>query len=286
MGGIVDGRVLDAQALRAAVEEAGRAGLGVFQCEIVGGRFSLLPAETHPPAVRFGAEEQERFLAALGRIESHAVPGSIESTLHCRLHYGDEVVETLFVVRGGRFDALSRTRPAASSPAPELPSRASRTGLRRRDLLLATVGLSVLAAFGLWRSGLFERVTAARAETLVVDTGPFGATLEVKVERRWGIYEVAIQRGGRFPQDPAAVAALDAAATSLPERAAFSTVASGGDVWVLLCDQEGRQLAAESASLRTLIVDAKGTASVGLLGNPAASSVRLSLTAERRPEER
>src|SRR6187402_2364664 len=111
LGGILEGRVLDQDSLLSAAHELGRCGLGSFQCEVTGGRFSLLPTETRVRAGTFGVAEQEKFLVALSRLTACAVPGSIESTLHCRLIYTSEVVETLFLPKGGRIEVVSRTRP-------------------------------------------------------------------------------------------------------------------------------------------------------------------------------
>ena len=136
--GILDGRVRDAQALREAVERLSTCGAGAFRLDITGGRFSLLPVETHVPPGAFDLTAQSDFLDRLHEVVQAAQDNSVEATLRCQLVYGAEVAETLFVVRGARVEPLTRRRPALSGDAPALPTTDADTwaGLQRRQLLL------------------------------------------------------------------------------------------------------------------------------------------------------
>ncbi len=185
--GLLDGRVADAAALRDAADALGRAGAGGFRCELQGGRFSLLPNDTRI-AGPFDDRAQTRFLTALQELVRAAAPGSVETNLRCRLVYADEVAETLFVVRGDRVEPLTRRRPRTPADVVDATPTAAAAlpfGLRRREVLWLAPLLAVLALVLAWRGGYVDRVFAARAESLRIDTGAFAAMLTATVERSW-----------------------------------------------------------------------------------------------------
>lgn len=283
LGGILDGRTADPASLAAAARELGACGLGTFQCEQTGGRFSLLPESTELPGAGFDLAAQERFLAGLARVAECALPGSIECTLHCRLIGASEVVETLFVLKEGRLEPMSRTRPRSPQdrvPFPESAAAGALKGMRARDLALLALVLLLLGSLAVWRTGLVGRVLAVRAEALPLDNGPFGSTLALESKLSWGSYEVTLRRGTTFPQDPAQLAKLAADAPSLEERAAVTAVGDGGEIWVLLCDREGEVLEASSVSLRQLLLDAESKPQAVLAGHMEAAQIRLSMSSK------
>src|SRR5690606_34777262 len=134
---------------------------------------------------------------------------SVESNLRCRMVYAADVVETLFVVRRGEVEAVSRVRPRTPADDELLAPAALVTGLanvRRRELVFAAAALLLVGLVAAWWSGWIDRVLAARAESLRIDTGPFGAMLAVGVERSLGNYRVELRRGPEYPATPEALA--------------------------------------------------------------------------------
>lgn len=277
--GILDGRVRDAQALREAVERLSTCGAGAFRLDITGGRFSLLPVETHVPPGAFDLTAQSDFLDRLHEVVQAAQDNSVEATLRCKLVYGAEVAETLFVVRGARVEPLTRRRPAVSGDAPALPTTDAGpwAGLQRRQLLLLAPLLLALIGLLAWQSGYVDRILAARAEQLTTETGPFDDMLEVRVDRSWGYYEVTVTRGAGYPDSPEALEARKASVQELAGQAACTVVGDGDDLFVQLLDGSGEVLTAERAELRSLLTEDSGEVVVKLEGRMAAATVRLSL---------
>ncbi len=278
--GILEGRVGDDVALRAALTGLDRCGFGKFQCEFTGGRFSLLPRDTELPGQGLDGAAQARFLDQLGAVVAAAVVGSVESTLRCRMTFPDQVVDTLFAVRGGAIEPLSRQMPRAPGERAHAAGQppAMPFGLRRREALLFGPILLLVGVFLAWQSGLVDRVLAARAESLTVATGPFAQMLRLQVVRSWGRYEISIQRGATFPADPRALAALREGAGSLSERAACEAVGDGGTVWVQLRNHDGRVLDAVRVELRALLADDQTPVETQLSGRIGAAAITLSLT--------
>lgn len=282
--GILDGRVADAATLREAAERLGRTGAGPFRCDIQGGRFSLLPVDTEiPPG--FDAAAQARFLAALQHLLDGARPGSVESNLRCRLLYADEIVETLFVVRGQAIEPLTRRRPRADSdPLPSAPDGAALPlGLRRREVLWL-LPLLLIAGLGLaWQAGWIDRVLAARAEDLRRNPGPFQDMLAIDVARSWGDYEATLRRGEGYPATLPALDARRAAATTPEERLAVGIVGDGRELFVQLLAADGQLLAETRADLRPLLANPEGSVAARLPGRIGAAAVRLSTVAAGKP---
>lgn len=280
--GLLDGRVADAARLRAAADALGRAGAGAFRCEVHGGRFSVLPVETRI-AVPFDVAAQERFLAALHELAAAAAPGSVETNLRCRLVYADEVAETLFVVRGQAVEPLTRRRPRTAADGADVAPAAPTVlaFVRRREIAWLAPALLVLAALAAWQSGWVDRVLAARAEALRVDSGPFGAMLATSVQRSWGDYEVTLRRGVEYPATPQAVAERLAKLSDTAQHAACSIVGDGRDLYVQLLDQDGAVLAETRAEVRTLLAAVDGSAVARLPGRMRAASLRLAIAAAK-----
>src|ERR1700733_4318395 len=80
--GIVEGRLGDASAVRAAAERTNRAGLGRMDVGVDGGRFSLLMDDATVPAARMTDENRRALAVALNEIAA-AAEGPVESTLRC-----------------------------------------------------------------------------------------------------------------------------------------------------------------------------------------------------------
>lgn len=278
--GILEGRVADAARLRAAAVQLGRTGAGPFRCDIQGGRFSLLPVDTAVPP-GFDAAAQARFLAALQGLLDGARPGSIESNLRCRLYYADEVVETLFVVRGQTIEPLSRRRPrTADDSAVAAPDGAALPLRLRRREVLWLLPLLLIAGLGLaWQAGWIDRVLAARAEHLRRDPGPFQTLLAISVARSWGDYEVTLRRGEDYPATLPALDARRAAAATPEDRLAVGIVGDGRELFVQLLAADGQVLAETRADLRPLLADPAGAVAARLPGRIGAAAVRLSTVA-------
>lgn len=278
--GIVEGRVADAAVLAAGVAQLNRRGVLTLDCEIDGGRFTLLP-ETGPAVAR-GLDEaaQADLLLDLTTLLQGASEGSVESTLRCRMLFPTQVVETWFRVVAGRVEPLSRVRTRTPADEPAAPADAAPTlpRLRRRDLLLMAPLLLIVGLLVAWQSGLIDRVLAARAETIRCDAGPFGTMLEFSLQRSWGNYRVEIRRGPGYPPDPDALRRAQAEAGSLVERAACDVVGGGGELWLLLRAEDGGVLDAVRAELRPLLAAADGRVVGTLRGQMGAARVELSLT--------
>lgn len=283
--GILDGRVGDAAKLLEATAALGRTGAGAFRCDIQGGRFSLLPVETSIPGSGFDDDAQARFLAALQHLLAGAVPGTVEANLRCRLVHADEVAETLFVVRGDRIEPLTRRRPR--TPADVVPAVVAATsplGLRRREALWLAPVLLLAAVVVAWQGGWIDRVLAARAETLRIDTGPFGAMLAVSATRSWGNYEVSLRRGADYPATPQVLAERMAGQTEHAMRTACSIVGDGRDLFVQVVDAGQKVLAEVRADVRPLLTGADAVVVAKLPGLMSATGVRLSVVAAPRPQ--
>lgn len=286
--GILEGRVANAVALGAAVEALGACGAGRFRLEITGGRFNVLPEETTLAGTTFDQHAQAAFVAALQQVLDAAAPGSIVTTLRCTLHYAEQIAETLFVVRGGQLEPLTRLRARGSGDAPPLPGAdgtpARGPALPRRQLLLITPLLLLAGALVAWQTGWIDRVLAARAEDLATDGGPFGAMLQVEARRSWGNYEIELRRGADYPTTPDELTRRRDASGDLAARAATTLVGDGGQLFVQLRAADGALLAERRAELRPLLADAQGKVVLQLPGQITAHTVRLSLASGQAPK--
>ncbi|MFN8824304.1 MAG: hypothetical protein ACK501_05010 [Planctomycetota bacterium] len=283
--GLLDGRVGDATALQQAIANLQHAGAGPFRAEVLGGRFSLLPAATQVTGAPFDEAAQARFLQALQGVAAAAAPGSVETNLRCRLVYADVVAETLFVQRNGALEPLTRVRPRTADDGLGVPrAPAVPFGLRRRELLFAAPLLLLAGGLVAWQSGWIDRVLAARAEQLRTDTGPFGAMLQLRVEPAWGNYRVTITRGPEYPATTGALAARRDGTDDLVARAAIAAVGDGGAIFVQLLGPEDKVLAEHRTELRPLLTAVDGTIEAKLPGAMLAASVRLSLSKAPEPK--
>jgi hypothetical protein len=282
LDGVLDGRIGDAAKLRAAAAALDHAGAGAFQCEVTGGRFTLLPIAT-TVAQPFGADAQERFLAALQAIATAASPGSLEGNLRCKLVWADEVAETLFVARGGTLEPVTRRRPrVATDEVPAPPTRGRLVGVRRREILWLVPVLALVAGAALWQSGVFARLFAAPAASLRTDSGPFDDLLALAIDSAAGDYEVTLRRGAGYPGTPQALAVRAAALTDLERRAACNLVGDGGDVYLELVDVAGAVLATTRIELRALLLAPDATVPARLPGHASADAVRLAIASRPR----
>ena len=285
--GILEGRVLNEDRLQQAVHALSQCGAGAFRADVTGSRFSMLPIDTRVPPDRFDAAAQTTFLDRLQAVADAARPGSIESTLRCKLVYEHEVAETLFVARGALIEPLTRHRPRdenddgslLASDALEAPF-----GMRRRELLWLTPLLLVIGGVFLWQAGWIDRVLSASAEEIRTDTGPFGDMVTTSVERSWGNYVVTLARGAGYPETPAALAERRDASEDLPARAATEVVGNGDALYVRLVDADGNVLAEARTELRPLLTGADGTVEVKLPGRMNAHGVALALDAHQEPK--
>ena len=137
----------------------------------------------------------------------------------------------------------------------------------------------MLGVFGLmaWRSGYLDRLLSHAAEDLARDTGPFGAALELSVEKSWGNYEVTLVRGPDYPANAAEAARRTAELTSLIEKSAYGIVVAGGRMYVQLLDKEQKVLASKEVELRALLTSGDAEVTAKLPGRIRAHALRLSL---------
>ncbi|MFT4515319.1 MAG: hypothetical protein ACI89X_004095 [Planctomycetota bacterium] len=282
--GILDGRVLNEDTLRRAVDELSKCGAGAFRLDVTGGRFNILPAETHVPAGQFDTAAQSNFLDRLQGVVDAAQPGSVETTLRCKLVFEEEVGETLFVVNGHQIEPVTRRRPRTAQDAIPMPTAEGEgmLGMRRRELMWLAPVLLLVGLFAAWQSGWIDRVMAARAEEVQTETGPFREMIDVKLERSWGNYYVTLARGATYPATPEALATLREGSETLPEQAACDLVGNGGELYVQIVNKDGKVVAETRTELRTLLTDEEGKTKVKLAGTMSAHHVSLSLSTGKK----
>jgi hypothetical protein len=265
--------------VRAAAARSNATGFGRMDVGVDGGRFSVLMDDTTVPAARMTDENRRALADALTSIAG-ASGGPVESTLRCTEVFANEVRETLFLPDGGAIRALTRTRPVTDADQfrdPQSPAPPPSMGRGRLAVVLALL----LVAFGVaaWASGWVDRLLAAKADAIAIDTGPFADCVDVSVAKSWGEYEVTLRRGPGYPVTNERLAELRAKATTPADRAAIDAVGSGGDVWLRLEDAEGRALELSKTDLRALAASADRTSETRLPGRISAARVRLSIEA-------
>ncbi|MEE2939331.1 MAG: hypothetical protein VX460_02990 [Planctomycetota bacterium] len=293
-GGVLEGRVGDAAALRRAFEELDRATAIPCDLEVEGGRFSLLFSEATVDGGALSVERQDQLLEALGKLlERSADPRAAESTLRGSLVFGDEVVETLFTIREGRLAPVSRRRPLSHRDPAAAARRDGRLGgldapfrdvARGRGVVLLVL---ILAGGGLtaWRSGylglVHDAVTAPSADEVEVSAGVFGETLSLEIERRFTDYSCEVRRGAGYPANAEEASALVADATTTGERAAMSAVSDGESIWIRVVDEEGSTLSAERIDLRPLLDEEEGPVEAKIRARARGVRVELALSRGR-----
>jgi hypothetical protein len=142
--------------------------------------------------------------------------------------------------------------------------------------------LLIVGVFFAWQSGWIDRVLAARAEEVLIETGAFGQMVDVKLERSWGNYNVTLTRGPTYPTTPEALAALRDNSKTLTAGAACELIGNGGELFVQIANEDGKVLAEARTELRTLLTDEAGKVEVKLPGNRSAHHVSLSLSAGKK----
>lgn len=277
--GIVEGRLGDAAAVRAAADRSNATGFGRMDVGVDGGRFSVLMDDSTVPASRMTDENRRVLANALAEMAS-ASSGPVESTLRCTEVFRNEVRETLFLPEGGRIRALTRTRPVTDADlfrSTEAPPPPPSMGRGRLAVVLALL----LLAFGVvaWASGWVDRLLSAKSEDIRIETGPFADFIDVSVVKSWGDYEVTLRRGAGFPVENSRLAELKANAPTPADRAALDAVATGGEIWIRLEDAQGHGLSATRTELRPLVSAADRTVETRLDGRITAARIRLSLEA-------
>lgn len=285
--GIVEGRLGDASLVHEAASRANAGGFGHMDVGIDGGRFSVLMGEDTVRARAMTDENRRLFANTLAEIAA-ASSGPVESTLRCTEVFRNEVRETLFLAEGASIRALTRTRPVTDADlfrnpdagAPAMPSMG-----RGRLAIVLTLLLLVFGSFAYF-GGWVDRLLAANAETLVIDTGPFADYVDVSVEKSWGVYEVKLRRGRGFPVEKARIDELRSRAATPADLTALEIVTTGGKLWVRLEDAQGRGLAAAPCELRPLISGEDRSVQEKLPGYMTAARVKLALDAGRELDER
>ena len=109
--GVLEGSVGNRDEMRAAADAVRDLGIVGCDLEILGGRFSFLFDEDPVPGERLTVDRQDELLASLAALVEAAADGAaVESTLRSSLVHPTSVVETLFSVRGGQLEPISRRR--------------------------------------------------------------------------------------------------------------------------------------------------------------------------------
>jgi len=281
MDGIVDGRVGDVAAARAAVRKANESGYARLSLEVDGGRFSILPDAARIPAGQMTDARRAAFFDGLRDFVA-ACDGPAESTLRCTEVFDHVVRETLFltdpVERSLR--AWTRERPVSEQDHALNPGdRVIRRALPKR-LMVMLVAL-VLVATGLlaWTGGWIDRMCSADAANVRTDTSVFGDLLSIDINGSWGDYVVSFRRGRSYPLTLDDIERLRQTARQPARRVAVDAVAGGDAIWLRLEDKDGRGLAASRIDLRSLVESKDDAVRVRLPGRREAARIRLALSA-------
>lgn len=296
-GGVLEGTVGDAAALRAA---AARIPAVRHDLSVDGGRFSLLLDDTPVPGRALDTDAQDALLDALGAVARAAAPDRpLESNLRATLVHADRVVETLFTVeqRGDEraIAPISRERPL--TPGDDAAPRQDAGGLDapfrgmprgRRALLVALV--AVAGALGAWQTGALDVARSAfdrtPAEDVARETGPFADVLSITVDRSLAAWTCRVERGPGFPATPAALDARIAAAPTLGARAATRAAGEGGQAWLRGLDAEGQVVAAARLDLAPIAADEAGHVEAQLRPLHRITSIEVALTSGIDAEDR
>lgn len=290
LDGIVDGRIADGQALVDAAARLGALGIGRFELERDGGRFSLMPDGERHRGAGFGTEAQAQLLSCLQDV-ARATHGPVESTLRCTMVFDHGVSETLFRAAAdaeGRptVEGISRLRerrvgdvPTEAAPPPPWKSM-----LQRREIVIAIPLLVLGVLLMAWTSGLLDRLFAAGAAGLAKDSGSFGELLAVDATSSWGDYAVEIRRGPGHPTSSDAWEQLLAGAADEVARARLRVVREGNDVFVRLEDGKGRFVGEKSVSLRALVTDPSAVVKARVPGRITAARITLALESGKKQQ--
>ena len=281
MEGIVEGRVGDVEAARAAVRKANESGYARLSLEVDGGRFSVLPDAVRIPSAQMTDARRAAFFEGL-RDFAAASDGPVESTLRCTEVFEDCVRETLFLTDPGErsLRAWTRERPVTAQDHSLNPGdRVIRTALPK-SLMVMLVAL-VIVATGLlaWTGGWIDRGFSADAANVRTDTSVFGDLLSFEVKGSWGDYVVSLRRGRSYPLTLDDIERLRQTAGQPARRVAVDVVSGGDPIWLRLEDKDGRGLAASRIDLRSLVESKDDAVSVRLPGRRDAARIRLALSA-------
>ena len=116
LGGIVEGRTTEPEAIRSAVEALEETVRG--DLDFQGALFSFSFADEVIPLPEIPVHLSEEVARCVSRMTAHASHDhALESTLHISEVFPDEVVETLFCVQGHELEVLSRSRRPVASDA-------------------------------------------------------------------------------------------------------------------------------------------------------------------------
>ncbi len=281
-GGILEGHATDLELLGSTVQEINSLGMMFADLDVERGRFSLLFDDKVVTGPSMDRVKSERLVELLDRVVGlTSSPQQLESTLNCTEVYRDGVVETLFAVRDGAIEGVSRQRDVRSEDLTRgkvggAGPRIALPNMSRPMVLLLLVLFLTAGGLMAWRRGLLDQINAAKVETIQVDLASFQGLIQLQVEEVWGIYAVAVSRGPEYPTTTEQADALEGRATTTVEKAAIRAVVGGTGMFVQLLDGDGKVLEAKPASLARLLSEDKPVV-VKLRGRARAKSIRLSL---------
>lgn len=297
--GVIEGRIGDADGLRGATDQLARLDVVACDLEIEGGRFSFMFDEQPVAGAKLTIEKQDGLVDGLQRlVDAAAGSSATESTLRGSLVHADCVIETLFAVRDGRIDPVSRRRaleerdralaPGGPGGPGAIEDPLARIGRQRAIALIALilVGGGLLAWSGGYVDVLRNTFLSRAASELESDTGPFADALTLEVEQRFGKYVCEIGRGPGYPATADEVEALIDAAVTAEERAAASAIGDGRTVGVVLVDDEGAPLTSAPVPLAKLLADEDATIEVTIAAKLAGTRVELSIDPSPRRKDR
>ncbi len=269
----------ESQVLWTVVGDLNRIGLTTFSLDIDGGRFSILAEDQTVSGEALSKERVERFFQILKVFPSLLKnPHSIESTLRATFVTEKEVVETLFAPIQSEFQSLSKRRGISESDRARDPSARLLPPVSRRAILGGIVlGFFVMAwiLFGAYQKGMLGRIFSPKVNAIKVDMGPLKGFLRSKITKRWGIYQVELERGPKYPKTVKEFVPLLQEAKDSMTRAFFLRLQDGGRVWVFLLTEKGRVLESKELSLAPLLQGDR--VKVKIPGRMWAKTMRLSL---------
>ena len=281
MDGIVDGRVGDVDAARAAVRKANESGYARLSLEVDGGRFSILPDAARIPAGQMTDARRAAFFEGLCDFVA-ACDGPAESTLRCTEVFDLVVRETLFLTDPGErsLRAWTRERPVTEQDHSwNADDRVIRTTLPKRLRVILAALFIVATGLLAWTGGWIDRAFSADAANVRADTAVFGDLLSIDVNGSWGDYVVSLRRGRSYPLTLDEIEALRHNASEPVRRLAVAAVVDGGPIWLRLEDKDGRGLAASRIDLRSLVESKSAALRILLPGRRDAARIRLALSA-------
>ncbi|MFT7618258.1 MAG: hypothetical protein ACI97A_001899 [Planctomycetota bacterium] len=286
--GILEGPLGDRDMLRAAATRLDAIGVVAANLEIEGGKFSILLDDSGKRMSQVSDSQRSTLMQTIQEIVDHAAdPNKVESTLRCTEVTSSTVHETLFALRDGRVEKVTRGRlvnddDMRRSPRPISVLGESFEGTKSKRLVYGSLVVLFCLAMS-FQLGLVDRFLAPKAEEIKIEHRLFGDYLSSTMESNWGVYTLTIQRGDGFPQTMASFEIKTKAAKRMEDAATLGALARGETVYVQLLGDKGEAIYEKGVSLKPLLLDSDATLKVLIPGLRKAASLRLALTPKSMP---